>query len=78
VGGKGDISPPPGNSHAEKNLGVLVNTLHGIVISICLQLLGAMPQTPIRALALDPAEGLPSPRPQVCPPPKQIPGYAPG
>jgi len=35
------------------------------------------PQTPIGALALDPAEGLPSPDSQVCPPPKQIPGYAP-
>jgi len=38
---------------------------------------GLLPQTPSRALPLDPAGGLVSPVPLFCPPPKQISGYAP-
>ena len=37
---------------------------------------GLRPQTPTRALLLDPAGGLLSPVPLFCPPPKQISGYA--
>jgi len=42
---------------------------------LCLQLLGASPQTPTGALPLDLAGDLPSPRPPVLP--QQISGYAP-
>jgi len=35
------------------------------------------PQTPTRALPMDPAGGLLSPVPRFCPPPEQISGYAP-
>jgi len=54
----------------------------GVLVTILLQFismsspLGAYPQTLLGALPLDPAQGLPTPRPQFCPPPKQISGYA--
>ena len=40
--------------------------------------MGLCPQTPTRALPVDPAGGLLSPVPRFCFPPKQIYGYAPG
>jgi len=43
-----------------------------IILRKCGQLLGASPQTPIRALALDPAGGLPSFISPHCPPLERI------
>ena len=49
-----------------------------MVISIYVfSLWGLCPQTHTRVLPLDPAEGLLSPVPLLCPPPKQISGNAP-
>jgi len=53
------------------------NTLLQLLLALCLQLLGASPQNPTEVMTLDPAGDFLPPNLLFCPPPKQLPGYAP-